>query len=326
MRAFKRSAQANPREFWSKFLAFFGIPALALYAFEKGLLDFGLDPEQAEDHRDMLRSIPERDKLRGFVIPFGWSDKAQGKVAYLVLPFPDQVRYLHAGVRKAAQTAGGDAAKGLGMESMVQFGGQDLPGQNPMIAEASKWWQFAALGQNPYDSFRGKPAIDDDKFKAGEGAADLAKQSVANLAGGMVYKYRPEIPGETKTELEKFLQLPAVGNLLGRWVRVSNAGLREETERTLAPVVQHEAQMRLVADEMARKTLAGEPWTPNQNTLSQNDAYLVQYLMGKLGTLMENASGPELQAFNRASSTEQKAALLQAWAERDRLKAQRIAK
>ncbi len=324
VRAFKRAAQNDPRNFWTKFLTFFGLPALALYAFEKGLIDLGMDKETAEDHRDMLRSVPERDKLRGFVVPLGWSDKSQGKAAYLMLPFPDQVRYMNAILRKSAQTAGGDSARNMGLESMVQFGGQDLPGQNPMIAEASKWWQYAALGQNPYDSFRGKPAINDDKFKAGEGASELAKQSAANLTGGIVYRYRPNLPGDSPTETEKFLRLPVVGNVLGRWVRVSNAGLTEETDRTLAPVIEHQAQMRLVADEMARKTIAGEPWTGTENTLSQNDPYLVQYLMGKMQTLMENATGPEMQAFNRAQNVEQKAALLQAWEQREQQKAQRL--
>ena len=327
MRSFKRAAEQNPKEFWTKFLAAFGLPALAFYAFEKGLLDFGMDKADAEDHRDQLRSIPERDKLRGFVVPLGWRDKAQGKVAYLVLPFPDQVRYLVAGLRKTAQTAGNDgAAKDLGAGSMVQFGGQDLPGQNPLISEGVKWWRYAALGQNPYDAFHAKPALDPDVFKAGglTAAGDLAKQSLSNLGGGLVYKYRHAAPGETPTEAEEFLSLPVVSNVLGRWVRVSNAGLTEEANRATAPVQQHEAAMRLVGEEMARKRIAGEPWAPSEQKLIENDPYLAGYVPEKLGRVMKHATSPEMRAFEQATSPMQKAALLQQWEQREKERANRL--
>lgn len=325
VQAMKDSAQRNPRGFFGKFMAFFGLPMLALYGFEKGWLDLGMDPEEAEDKRDQLRSIPERDKLRGFVIPMGWQDKEQGKVAYLMLPFPDQARYLTATLRKSVQTAGGDDASKLGVGSLIQFGGQDLPGQNPMIAEANKWWQFAALGRNPYDSFRGMPVIDEDKFKAGSGAGDLAKQSAANLTGGILYKPQFQKAGDTPTGMEEFLKTPVISNLLGRWVRVSNAGLTEEADRITEPAAKKEAGLRVIGEEMIRKTLAGETWTASENTLAQNEPYLIQYVSGSLGKVIENSTGPEMRAFNRATSVEQKAALMQAWADREKAKAERLA-
>jgi hypothetical protein len=324
MRSFKRAAQANPREFWTKFLAFFGLPSLAFYAFEKGLFDMGLSKEEAENQRDLLRSIPERDKLRGFVVPLGWADKTQGKATYLVLPYPDQVRYLNAGLRKMAQTAGADGAKEMGMASLVQFQGEDLPGQNPLVSEGMKWWRFAALGQNPYDSFRGGPSLDADVFKAGQGAGELAKQSASNLTGGIIYKYKSQRPGDTPTGLESFMQLPGVGNLLGRWLRVSNAGLTEEANRATAPVIQHEAQMRLIGDVMGQKLLKGEPWSETETKLAQNEPYLVQHMASRMSKMMVNATSPELRALSNAKSAAEKMALLNAWDQRTKERTERL--
>lgn len=308
---------------WGKFLLFFGLPAIAYYAYEKGLTNFGVDPKKAEDERDMLRSIPERDKLRGFVITLGWQDKKQGKVAYLVLPFPEQVRQLHAALRKLMQSMTGDKGRNQGLESLLRYGGQDLPGANPLWTEGVKWFQFYALGQNPYDSFRGRPSLDDDTFKAGEGAKELAKQSASSLQGGFAYRYRPDVPGDTPTELEKFLALPFVGNVMGRWVRVSNAGIAEQDAKATAPVEQHQAALRLVAHEMMRKVLAKEPYSDSENKLMAAEPYLVTYLMDTLGNYAIHATGPELRDFGRANA-EQRIALINSWAERDRQKNVRL--
>ena len=324
MRAFKRSAQYDPKGFWTKFLAMFGLPAIAFYAFEKGWFNAGMNKEDAEDERDKLASIPERDKLRGFVLPLAWADKEQKKVLYLMLPFPDQVRFLHAGLRKILQTGAGDSARGQGVGTFVNYQGQDLPGQNPIIAEGIKWWQFAALGQNPYDNFRGRPTLDADVFASGQGAGELAKSSAANVTGGIVYRYRPEIPGETHTPIEKFLQTPGVGNMLGRWLRVSNAGVHEANQRATAEVIKHEAGLRIVADEMMRKALAREDWSKAEIQLSENEPYLAQHIAGTIKDRFMQATGPELRDYMRASHSE-RIALLNAWAARDEARAHRLA-
>lgn len=311
--------------FWGKFMFFFGLPAMAFYAFERGLTNLGKDPEEAEDERDQLRSIPERDKLRGFVIPLGWADKQQGKVAYVVLPFPDQVRTVHAGLRKLMQSSTGDAAAHEGMGSLLQYQGQDLPGQNPFWQEGAKWWEFYVQGRNPYDPFRGRPVLDEDVFLAGGGRAreELAEHSFSNITGGFIKRHRPEIPGEVRTDTERFLDTPFVSNLLGRWVRVSNAGLREQDAAAIAPVQKERAELRLVADEMMRKTLAGEVWTEKEFELASLEPYIAQYIMDKSKTYMAMAQGPELTDYMRANQ-EERIALMKMWMDRYRARQERL--
>lgn len=314
--SFYKAQKQDPAGVWGKFLLLFALPALAFYAYEKGWTNFGVDPHKAEDERAMLRSIPERDKLRGFVKVLGWSDKAQGKVAYIVLPFPEQVRTLHALWRKMLQSFNHDQGKKLGAMSMVNYQGQDLPGQNPLLSEAGKWWEFAALGHNPYDSFRGKTVLDDKVFTAGQGAGQLAKQTAANLFSIAIPQPLPNVPGEKATELEAFLHRPLVSNLLGRWVRVSNAGLSETDANVIQPVDQRRAQLQIVGDEMLRKTSAGEKWTDGERQLLSVEPYLGSYMMDRFKVYQSNASGPEIRDFMKANN-EERAALLKAWIDRE---------
>lgn len=321
--SFYKAQKRDPMGVWGKSLLFFGLPAAAFYLYEKGWNPPGTDPVKNEEARDMLRSIPERDKLRGFIKVLGWADKKQKKVAYIVLPFPDQVRTLHAAFRKTLQTLNAEGRRNLGLESLIQYQGQDVPGQNPVIVEAGKWWDFAVLGRNPYDAFRGRNVLDEDVYKAGQGAGQLAQESAANLTGGIVPRPVQQQPGQTVTGVEKFLRLPGVSDLLGRWVRVSNAGVAERDAMVTEPSEQRRAQLRLAADEMLRKLTSQEKWTPNEIVLLSVEPYMIQYMADRFSAVATNAEGPEIRDFMRASN-EGRAALIKAWSEREALKRDRL--
>lgn len=324
--AMKTSAQGDPRGFWTKFLGTVGLAAAAYWMFEQGMIDGGLDPADAEDKRDMMRSIPERDKRRGFAIPLAWSDKEQGKVAYIVLPFPDSLRYLHTAQRSMLQAMSEGGNGGEGFKTFLSYQGQDLPGQNPMITEAGKWYDYHVLGRNPYDEFLGRGALNEDKVTAGTAGTELALQSLSNITGGIVYRYRPDRPGEKPTDLEKFLQTPVVGNLLGRWVRVSNRGLAEQTDKDVAAVRQREAELRLVGEEMIGRQMRGEAWSPAQEQLFTEEPYLAQRIVNRQMDLMKQATAPEMRAWDQAKSQGERMALLDAWSKREAERAKRLEK
>jgi hypothetical protein len=326
LEAMKTSAQADPRGFWTKFLGSVGLAAAFYWMFEQGMTDAGLDKQEAENRRDMMRSIPERDKRRGFAIPLDWSDKEQGKVAYIVLPFPDSLRYLHTAQRAMLQSVGANGNAGEGFSDFMSYQGQDLPGMNPVLKEAGKWYDYHVLGQNPYDSFLGRGALPEDMVTAKSGGIELALQSASNLTGGIIYRHRPDRPGETPTSLEKFLQTPIVGNLLGRWVRVSNRGLSELTDRDVAKVRQREAELRLVGEEMIGRQMRGEAWSPAQEQLFAEEPYLAQRIVTRQMDLMQRATGPERRAWEQAGSTGERIALLDAWAKRADEREKRLAK
>jgi hypothetical protein len=314
--AMKTSAQADPRGFWTKFLGTVGLAAAFYWMFEQGMTDAGMDSEEAEDRREMARSIPERDKRRGFAIPLEWSDKDQGKVLYVVLPFPDSLRYLHTALRAMLQSVGAGGSGGEGFSDFLSYQGQDLPGMNPVLKEAGKWYDYHVKGVNPYDEFLGRGALPEDMVTAKAGGTELALQTLSNVTGGIIYRHRADRPGETPTKMESFLQTPMVGNLLGRWVRVSNRGLSEEVDRDVAKVRQREAELRLVGDEMVSRQMRGEAWSPAQEQLFAEEPYLAQRIVTRQMDLMERATGPERRAWEQAKSTGERIALLDAWAKR----------
>jgi hypothetical protein len=309
MRSMKRAATEDPRGFWSKFAATVGAAGLVMWAMERGLVG---TEEEAGPLRDMMRSVPEADKLRGLVIPLGWSDRATGKVAYLVLPFPDSLRWAHAALRKSLQSSTGSAPAGEGLGSFVQYQGQDLPGENPWVGAASELYEYYVKNRNPYDNFTGRPALDQTRVDAGEADEELAKRTISRMTGGVVYRYRNERPGEQLTDLETFLKQPVVSNLLGRWVRVSNRGLSELYNQAAAPTAKQEAQMQLVGEEMIKRTMTGEPWSKEQVALYGVSEYLVNYIDNAAPRLAMQADSPYLRALSQAKTSAQKAAIWKA--------------
>ncbi len=320
------SARRDPRGFWTKFASTVGLAAVAYWAFEQGHFNGGMSPEEAEDKRDMMHAIPERDKRRGFALPLWWSDKEQGKVAYIVLPFPDTMRMLHTGLRTMLQSSGNAPAAGEGMQSFLSYQGQDLPGTNPMLDEATKWWTYHVLGRNPYDDFLGRGALPEDMVTSRTGGTELALQSLSNVTGGIVYRHRPDKPGETPTDMERFLRLPVVGNLLGRWLRVSNRGWDEQAQSDTAVVRQREAELRLIGQEMVAREIRGEPWSPSQMELYSSEPYLALYMQNRQLAILQQATEPEIRAYQNAKSEGERVALLEAWDRRTKEREKRLSK
>lgn len=317
-----RAAKGDPRGYWSRFGATVGTGAVLLWAFENALVGSG--SEEEEDLRDKLRSIPERDKLRGFVVPLYWSDKAAGKVAYLMLPFPDNLRWAHALFRKSLQTGAGTPGATEGLGGMINYAGQDLPGQNPLITTARELWAYHVEGRNPYDSFTGRPALDETAVKAGEAGGELLKRSLSNVQGGLVYRHRPDRAGDNPTSMEEFLRLPVVSNVLGRWVRVSARGLDELYANAKAPVEKEEARMKLIGEEMIARTLRGEAWSTAQNSLLSESPYLVQYIATAFPRIVMQTDSPFLRQLTQAKTTAEKLAIVHAENERLRARQRRL--
>lgn len=314
-----RAMAENPRGFWSKFAATAGAAGAVMWALEAGLVG-----DDEEELRDMLRSIPERDKLRGLVLPLGWNDKAAKKVLYLVLPFPESIRWAHALQRKALQTSAGNSARKEGLGSVVNYQGQDLPGQNPWITSTSEIYDYYVKGINPYDEFTGRGALDQTRVDAEQAGGELAKRTISNVTGGIAYRYRPERPGEKFTTMEEFLKAPVVSNLLGRWLRVSNRGLDELYRQSTEKDVREQASLRLVGEEMIARTLKGEPWAQEHLALVGTSEYLANYINDAGPRLAMQADSPYLRALTQAKTNAEKLSIWKVENERNQAKVKRL--
>jgi hypothetical protein len=108
------------------------------------------------------------------------------------------------------------------------------------------------LGKNPDDSFTQKKVLTDveQELRGIVGAKAMGRyawnQTVGSLLGRIPAPARPGTP--PTTTIEQVLRLPVVSQLLGRWLKVDNAGFRERMEAESKPTQQREAQINREVD------------------------------------------------------------------------------
>jgi hypothetical protein len=233
------------------------------------------------------------------------------------------LRWAHALQRKALQSTTAEGTSTQGLESILQYQAGDLPGQNPFFTAVKEYWTYYVQGRNPYDNFTGRGALDQTAVDARQADAELAKRTLSNVTGGIAYRFKPQRTGETEADIEKFLNLPFVSNLLGRWVRVSNRGLDELYREATEPVQREQASLRLIGEEMIGRTFRGEGWTPEQTSLISESPYLANYLVNAMPRLAAQADSPFLRQLTQAQTQAEKLAVVEIENERQRQRQQR---
>jgi hypothetical protein len=313
-RSQKRAAMRDPRGYFWRWLKMGGAGAVGYWMLERGMFQAQLGEERSKEFQRMLESIPERDKLQGYAVPMGWVDKDRRKVAYLLLPFDDNERMLNATLRKSLQQASGDSAGAMGLDGLINWGGQDLPGMNPLLKVGAAWFDYHLLGRNPVDSFTGRGVLKDDEVAAGEGGLPLAQWSFNQLSGGVAGKFQePSLYDGDPGGLEKFLRWPGVSALVGRWVRVSNRGVVERAENEVAAEIrQKRASARLVGQDIVARLRRGESMSDAQYQLLSVDPYLQAYVIPRANDVMRRGRSLSDDILGRAQSAEE-AARLRLW-------------
>ena len=178
---------------------------------------------------EMYERISEYNKTNSINVPL-WMTK-NGKVVYVRLPHDDEGR-LSAGIMWKMFKQNEDK---MWADILSYMGGQ-APTITPLPRVMFSVAQYVS-GINPYDSFRRRHVIPEQIHEASlSGDAEAKKEArkifrnwISNqLGGGIVKRFRYEDPNEVKTELEKFLGKPFVGDVIGRFIQVSDYGVTEE--------------------------------------------------------------------------------------------------
>jgi len=131
---------------------------------------------------------------------------------------------------KALRASSNDQPLGKDVSDIASLFGGQLPTVSPAIEAPVTALQFAQ-GKNPYDSFRGRQVLTDEQMKAGGWYA--LKPFLLwefNQVGGNIFTkfYVGEQTPTEKSLGEKFLQLPVISNIAGRFIRVSDYGQIEK--------------------------------------------------------------------------------------------------
>mgnify|MGYP006869362749 CR=1 FL=1 len=300
MRGDFSAMKADPKNWWSKWAIGTMAPKmlgrLALYgAFGAGV-------------KTIMDGISDYDLSNYDVIPLGLD--ANGKSVYLRFP-----------VDEMGRMTGSLLWKGL---NLVDGAGPTKPadifdmmaGQAPNVAPWATLLGGAVSflgGHNPYDAFRGREIIDPTAFKAGGWEAQ--KQMLEwmwNTAGlGIIYRFDGREVDPVKTDLQKAVGLPVVNDFLGRFLRVSDQGIREKLRAAGDVESSKRAQQVLDARSALAKLINGETLSDADNVALAREGKTLKQSYGRLLTKQQDEA--LASALQNAGSQMEKAAIYQEW-------------
>lgn len=223
--------------FWWKTAKVVVIPKLLMFAALLGLFGRGL--------KDMFEDASEYDRTNYTIIPLGKDEN--DKTIYFRLPADETSRFIGGLMWKMLRTGNNEQTIGQELADLVSYTGGQLPSLSPTIGTATAIAQYVS-GQNPYDAFRGRQVLSDDTFKAGgiDSVKAFSGWVFQQMGGGIFYRFyhEPTAPRE-QSGAEKFVNLPFLGNVVGRFVRVSDYGQQEKLKGIQKSVEKEEAQRRI---------------------------------------------------------------------------------
>lgn len=276
---------------------------------------------------DLMNDASEYDKTNYTIIPIGRD--TTGKTIYLRVPQDETGRFVGGTLWKIMSMFKNEQSFVKDLADVASYTGGQLPSPSPLFDVVSSAFQFAS-GKNPYDAFRGREVLSEEVFKAGGLPATKAYLGwlFQQVGGGVFYRFYHE-PSKPREEgvVEKTVNLPVVGNVIGRFFRVSDYGQTERLREVIGMAQQEEARERLKRKEvifdqvknaikdpenaqtykqrMIDELYGGTPSTKSELSKYKDDIdkFNVYY---KRGTVND----PNVEALFSATSNNQKAAVL----------------
>lgn len=193
--------------------------------------------------KEMMDGVSEYDKTNYTVIPLGTD--SNGKTVYFRMPQDEGGRLLGAMLWKIMSAPTNEQSFTKDVVDVTTLAGGQLPSISPSITNLIATGQFLA-GQNPYDWFRNREVLTDDQMKAGGMyAAKPFAGWLFNQSGGGLFYYFTQGAPKDKSGTEKALALPLVGNVVGRFIKVSDYGRTEKLNQIKENVQSKQARERI---------------------------------------------------------------------------------
>ncbi len=236
------------------YLAAFSSGGALLYACARLGLGGVFAPDGDEDAAlRRWRKIPEWDRRNRICVPF--AEDVNGKSVYLKLPYGDFERYMGNFLTAAVEAMGERESFGEAVGEIFgtmreipvsEFGG----GSHPITSSLYALGDYYLRGNNPRD-WRGAEILDSVEYKAGDALANAQSMGryVYNQTVGSVVGRIPKTPRDgtpPPSTVEMWLSMPFIRPLVGRYIGVSDAGVREVARRAQEDVAADEAQRTLL--------------------------------------------------------------------------------
>jgi hypothetical protein len=238
-----RSAKENPRIFIPKLIGNTVVPRLLAYAALKGMI--GWDDESRKRNQRIMQGVPDYFMAGTIVIPLGLTKS--GKSVILTIPQDEFSRTMGGWVYYTLKNMDPNSRQSLLTGTMsALFSGMDyaqaqMPGFNPIIKTGKQIYDMWNLpdGEGPTSGF-GQPLIpqrvrEETKFKgknwmkANSRSFSYWWPDIVNNTLGLSQFYKfSDRPDEIRDTLEKSTNIPILGDILRRFVRVTSSGVSME--------------------------------------------------------------------------------------------------
>jgi hypothetical protein len=225
------------------------IPKLLMYSALAGY--FG--PKIAE----MMANVDPYDAANYTIVPIGLTP--QGEVQYFRQPNDDIGRLLGGVIWKLLNWKDEEHP----LPSVIDYAAGQAPGLNPGPYLIMATMDYMA-GRNPYDRFRGTEAIPQGIFNAHDQRTHKAfiQWLASKSSGGWVKPpVGDEVEAVSETRLEKIVNTPIVGTIVGKFFKVSQRGVDKQYRDALERVRTEEARKQLDYREVLAKLTNAHPLT-----------------------------------------------------------------
>ena len=209
------------------------------------------------DYKKIYERVSEFDLANYDIFPFGFDLTENGKAEYLILPKNELGRAISGTMYKLFS--------GEDLSQVLDYMSGQAPTLSPPIKMAIDTLMYAS-GHNPYDSFRGKPALREDVFEANDDRTRKEFLLYLYRNSGLSLFYRPDDPykEEAKSTIQEILQSPGYGKFFGRFVKSTDYGIGQKVSKSLDEVRQDMARSRLTYESAIKKYIAGEELTKEE--------------------------------------------------------------
>lgn len=243
-----RAWRDRPWQMFFKTLKYSAIPRVAKKLLAVGGIAALFGDEAAEEWKKMNEAIPQQDRDNYDTWPIMWADRKTGKVLYFRSVEEEGERFWGGVLEKAMDGR-------MNVQDLISYGGGQLPGINPLLSLGMGWVDYAS-GDEVRDNWRAIVPRDGGLDYLPEMAAWTANQVGAGLV--MRFSADSDYKNPNPHWIERALRWPVVSNSIGRFLKVSNAGLGQLADRELAPQMREERRMRdRVKDIVAREFVTG---------------------------------------------------------------------
>lgn len=257
---------------WWKATKLAVIPKIFIFAAMTGLMGDWL--------KEFYGKVTEYDKTYYLPLPLGIDNNK--KAAYIRIPLDETDRLIGAIAWKILNAWRNEKTVGQDIGDIISLWGGQLPSMTPSLTTPYELFQFVS-GTNPYDAFRNRNVLTDDQMAAGGWYSwkPFLKWEWEQLGGATFWKFNAgEYPGTQRSELERFLKLPFISNVFGRWIKIADFGEKEEVRDIQGAQRRERARKSLSEREVIDKYVRLYQETENKKNVPRLSKELVLEVVG----------------------------------------------